>query len=175
VTLHRPSNVDNKETFQEVLDALLVIAREMPIFFPAHPRTMHRIKEYHFESCFTPATSLEQARTQPTPIRILEPLGYLDFLCLMAHAKLVLTDSGGLQEETTALGIPCVTLRHNTERPITITHGTNVLAGTQKTSIIQHAFCQLTPAVQPNRPEFWDGHAGERIVKILAAHDNVVS
>ena len=122
VTLHRPSNVDNKETFQEILDALLVIAREMPIFFPVHPRTMHRIKEYHFDSCFTPATSLAHVGTQPTPIRLLEPLGYLDFLCLMAHAKLVLTDSGGLQEETTALGIPCVTLRHNTERPITITH-----------------------------------------------------
>jgi UDP-N-acetylglucosamine 2-epimerase (non-hydrolysing) len=102
-----------------------------------------------------------------SPIVALKPLGYLDFLCLMDRAKLVLTDSGGIQEETTMLGVPCVTVRENTERPVTITQGTNVLAGTSTDDIVRHCLNKLDNPGEPKQPELWDGCAGERIVKIL--------
>jgi UDP-N-acetylglucosamine 2-epimerase (non-hydrolysing) len=173
VTLHRPSNVDSAETLEEIFEALAVVAQHLPIVFPVHPRTIGRIKAFGLErfcQIIEPHTPL----TQPnTPIYCLEPLGYLDFLCLTSQARLVLTDSGGLQEEATVLGIPCVTLRYNTERPATLTHGTNVLAGTRKADIIQHALSKLCEPVQPKQPEFWDGKAGQRIVKILSEYSDI--
>lgn len=211
LTLHRPSNVDDRETLMEILEALSVISEKIPIFFPAHPRTLNRIKEFGFEEYFrfltqhstlriphsplkTQHSHLPQSSTLLSPhqgsICCIEPLGYLDFLCLMSNARLVLTDSGGIQEEVTVLGIPCVTLRENTERPVTIMHGTNVLAGTKKEKIVECAYLQLNRHDQsrshesvkpkklnkpnksnkpnrPNRPKFWDGKAGERIIKVL--------
>jgi UDP-N-acetylglucosamine 2-epimerase (non-hydrolysing) len=168
VTLHRPSNVDDRKTFREILEALSSIAKVIPIVFPTHPRTLHRIKEFHFEGYFDFVSQTISLRPQSSSIQCLEPLGYVDFLCLMSNAKLVLTDSGGLQEETTVLSIPCITLRQNTERPVTITHGTNVLAGTQKEAIVHCAFRQLIHPPIAKRPKLWDGRAGERIIKVLA-------
>ncbi len=167
VTLHRPSNVDHRETFHEILEALSAISKETPVFFPIHPRTLNRIKEFGFESYFDFVTQDPKFQGHNHRIRCLEPLGYLDFLCLMSNARLVLTDSGGIQEETTVLGIPCITLRQNTERPVTITHGTNVLVGATKEAIVRHAFSQLKQPPRPVKPSFWDGHAGERIIHVL--------
>lgn len=169
LTLHRPSNVDQRETFEEILGALLEIARELPVLFPVHPRTLNRIKEFQLAGYFV---SLEDSQAQGLDrtrrcIYCLEPLGYLDFLCLMSNARLVLTDSGGIQEETSVLGVPCVTLRENTERPITIARGTNVLAGTSQERILQCARSQLQRPAQPCALPHWDGRAGERIVQVL--------
>jgi len=174
VTLHRPSNVDHRETFQGILEALSVIAKKIPILFPIHPRTMGRIKEFCLETYFTfPSQNVGHA-PRSSCIHCIDPLGYLDFLCLMSNAKLVLTDSGGIQEETTVLGIPCITLRQHTERPITITHGTNVLAGAKKEGIIHRAFETLTQPPKPQRPKFWDGHAGERIIQVLMQYVDAI-
>jgi UDP-N-acetylglucosamine 2-epimerase (non-hydrolysing) len=140
LTLHRPSNVDNRETFQNILEAMKEVAKHLPVIFPAHPRTLNRIKEFNFEDYFNFDSVLS---TPPPHIYCVDPLGYLDFLCLMSNSKLVLTDSGGMQEETTILGIPCITLRENTERPVTITFGTNILAGVQKEQIISSALSEL--------------------------------
>ena len=164
MTLHRPSNVDDPECFRNILEALQELSQDMPIVFPVHPRTMKRIQEFQFENFFV---SLDSHDIGLSGLYCLEPLGYLDFLCLTSQARLVLTDSGGLQEETTILGVPCVTLRENTERPITITQGTNVLAGTTKDQILSHARQQLAHSQKRKRPKFWDGHAGERIVQTL--------
>lgn len=168
VTLHRPSNVDHRETFQEILDALAVVAEQLPIVFPMHPRTVHRIQEFQLDKACAFLTPEQSMLVRDQAINCLPPLGYLDFLCLTAHAKLVLTDSGGVQEETTVLGVPCVTMRYSTERPVTITDGTNVLAGPHKDAVIQHACAQLRLPTVPRRPRLWDGHAGERIIRILA-------
>ena len=165
VTLHRPSNVDDRDTFQEVLEALSVIAKKIPIILPVHPRTDKYIKEFSLSEYFTFVT--QNGGIKDSAINCLEALGYLDFLCLMSNARLVLTDSGGIQEETTVLGVPCVTLRTNTERPVTITHGTNVLAGTKKEDIIRCALGKLDQPVRPRKPRLWDGRAGERIIKVL--------
>jgi len=143
LTLHRPSNVDNRETFANILEALLEVSKHIPIIFPAHPRTLNRIKEFHFEPYFNFITQNSTLKIKNCHLNCLDPLGYLDFLCLMSNSKLVLTDSGGMQEETTVLGIPCITLRENTERPVTTTSGTNVLAGVQKEQIISAALSQL--------------------------------
>lgn len=153
VTLHRPSNVDDPKVFGGILDALREIAQEMTVIFPIHPRTMKRIQEFGFDT---------------GKIRMTEPFGYLEFLNLMSQAKLVLTDSGGLQEETTILGIPCLTLRHNTERPVTITHGTNILTGPDRGRILE-AFRRIRSGnwKPAGLPELWDGHAAERIVDVL--------
>ncbi|HLM59463.1 MAG TPA: UDP-N-acetylglucosamine 2-epimerase (non-hydrolyzing), partial [Pyrinomonadaceae bacterium] len=135
LTLHRPSNVDDREIFSGLLDALVSISEKIPIIFPVHPRTCARISEFGFtETIF---------RSQ---IKLIEPLGYLDFMRLYSGARIVLTDSGGLQEETTALSIPCLTLRENTERPITISHGTNLLVGTNPERIKETAFEVLQQA-----------------------------
>ena len=164
MTLHRPSNVDDRERFREILEALQELGKDRPIIFPVHPRTMKRIQDFQFEPYFR---SLETMHVEESGLHCLSPLGYLDFLCLTANAELVLTDSGGLQEETTILGVPCVTLRENTERPVTITQGTNVLAGTKKEQIVFYSRQQLSVHKKPKRPKFWDGRAGARIVQTL--------
>ena len=158
LTLHRPSNVDDKETFGGLLEALVSISEKLPVIFPAHPRTRANIEKFGFAE-----------RIEKSNIRLIEPLGYLDFMNLYSGAKLVLTDSGGLQEETTALTIPCLTLRENTERPITISHGTNVLVGTNSDKIKRAAFEILAQTTTPNAkiPPLWDGHAAERICDAL--------
>lgn len=161
LTLHRPSNVDEKETFSGLLDALCKISKKLPVIFPAHPRTRARIEEFGFAD-----------RVEKSNIKLIEPLGYLDFLRLYSGAKLVLTDSGGLQEETTALSIPCLTLRENTERPITIEMGTNLLVGTNPAKITQTAFDVLEQNNQTQNakiPPLWDGKAAERICDVFSS------
>ena len=167
VTLHRPSNVDDREAFQEIAQALSKIATKIPILFPVHPRTLNRIKEFQLESYFQLGLEGSSAPTGNSGVRCIDPLGYLDFLCLMSNARLVLTDSGGIQEETTVLGVPCLTLRENTERPVTISEGTNVLAGTKKNDIVHCALSQIKKKRRSREPRYWDGKAGKRIVKIL--------
>jgi len=158
LTLHRPSNVDVREVFSGILDALVAIQQHLPILFPVHPRTRERIAEFGFSPRLADAPNL----------RLTEPLGYLEFLDLMMHAKMVLTDSGGIQEETTILGIPCLTIRESTERPITITEGTNTLVGTSPGRIIAEAQRILSGDSKVGRtPELWDGRAAERIVAII--------
>jgi UDP-N-acetylglucosamine 2-epimerase (non-hydrolysing) len=182
LTLHRPSNVDDRKTFTEVLGALSVVGKEIPIIFPVHPRTVSRIREFKIDWNFNWLLyDLEDLNCQTVVphgieagnagIYCLNPLGYLDFLKLMSHAKLVLTDSGGIQEETTILGIPCVTLRQNTERPVTVMQGTNVIAGNGKENIVECCFSQLNKLDRLKKrivPEFWEGKAAERIVEIIA-------
>jgi len=155
LTLHRPSNVDDPKILGGLLDALCAIQAELPVVFPVHPRTRKRLQEFGLES-----------RSQS--LRLCEPLGYLDFLGLTSQARLVLTDSGGLQEETTALGIPCLTLRENTERPITVDEGTNVLVGVDPARIVAEARRALSDKGRSGRvPALWDGKASERIAEIL--------
>jgi len=168
VTLHRPSNVDHAETFCGILEALATVAQEVPILFPVHPRTANRIREFHLEGNFDFSDEIQQLELKSRRIHCIPPLGYLDFLCLMSHASLILTDSGGIQEESTVLGIPCVTLRENTERPVTINSGTNVLAGTKQEDIVRFALEQLKSRLHIGKPKFWDGLAGARIIEILA-------
>lgn len=158
LTLHRPGNVDHRETLCALFSAIRDIARRLPIVFPAHPRTVARLKEFDLLG------QLEQENT----IRLIEPLSYLPFLGLVMHSRIVLTDSGGIQEETTVLGIPCITMRPNTERPITCEIGTNVLVGTDPECIRAAAFSALEGAARKSAiPEKWDGRAAGRIVEIL--------
>jgi UDP-N-acetylglucosamine 2-epimerase (non-hydrolysing) len=158
LTLHRPSNVDDEKTFSGLLEALLSISEKLPIIFPVHPRTRGNIEKFGFAE-----------KVGNSNIRLIEPLGYLDFMNLYSGAKIVLTDSGGLQEETTALGIPCLTLRENTERPITIKLGTNQLVGTNPEKIKQSAFLILASKSKKEAkiPPLWDGRAAERICSAL--------
>jgi len=155
VTLHRPSNVDNRENLTVIMEALHEIAREIPLVFPIHPRTRKRIDEFglgHLISGFI----------------FTEPLGYLDFLRLTSQARLVLTDSGGIQEETTVLGVPCITMRENTERPVTVTCGTNILVGADGKRIVEEGKKRLNGfAAGGSIPPLWDGHAAERIVDVI--------
>jgi UDP-N-acetylglucosamine 2-epimerase (non-hydrolysing) len=154
MTLHRPSNVDRPDTFRDILAAVRHIASDMPVIFPVHPRTRNRLKEFDLEAELDGAI-------------LTEPLGYIDFLSLTSHAALILTDSGGLQEESTALGIPCLTLRENTERPITVSNGTNRVVGT-RTADILHGFEQALTSTAPKRiPELWDGRAAGRIADVV--------
>jgi UDP-N-acetylglucosamine 2-epimerase (non-hydrolysing) len=164
LTLHRPSNVDNRETFLSILEGLKELSSTCPILFSAHPRTRKRIAEFGLERYF----QLDGAQAGgENGIRLLEPLGYLDFLCLMKHASLVVTDSGGIQEETTCLLVPCVTVRENTERPVTVNCGTNVIAGTESGRIREAVQEQLRRRKPGRIPEKWDGKAGERIVETI--------
>ena len=159
VTLHRPSNVDDRETLTRLLGALREISTRLPLVLALHPRTQARINEFGLGAAF-----------DPERIAVLPPQGYLEMLGLMADATLVLTDSGGLQEETTALGVPCLTVRENTERPITIAEGTNTLCGTDARHIVRTAFDVLDTGGKRGRsPELWDGHAAERIAAHLVA------
>jgi UDP-N-acetylglucosamine 2-epimerase (non-hydrolysing) len=159
VTLHRPGNVDDRESLSSIAEALGRIGERMPVLFPVHPRTRARIEAFGLGPRLDPGSG----------IRLLEPAGYLDFVNLLAHARLVLTDSGGIQEETTILGVPCLTLRPNTERPITIDEGTNRLVGNSGAEIAAAAEAALADTTRVSRrPELWDGHAAERIVAVLA-------
>ena len=159
VTMHRPSNVDDRDTFERLLGALSEVAARLPLVLALHPRTQARIAEFGFADRF-----------DPRRIAILPPQGYLEMLGLMADATMVLTDSGGLQEETTALGVPCLTLRENTESPITSSEGTNTLCGTDARRIVDAAFDILASGGKRGRaPELWDGHAAERIASHLAS------
>jgi UDP-N-acetylglucosamine 2-epimerase (non-hydrolysing) len=158
LTLHRPSNVDNRETFERILAALESISDSLPIVFPVHPRTRKTLSEFGLTDRFSSRKNL----------RLVEPLGYLDFLNLYSTARLVLTDSGGIQEETTALGVPCLTLRENTERPITVEMGTNVVVGTDTQRIVSEATAILNGQLKDARqPPLWDGHTAERILAEL--------
>jgi UDP-N-acetylglucosamine 2-epimerase (non-hydrolysing) len=170
LTLHRPANVDDTQTFSRMIESFLDVSRHMPIIFPAHPRTLKQIQEADLGDYF-----VDHFMDGPEPwdsrvrIRLVPPLGYLDFLHLMSQAKVVLTDSGGVQEETTILGVPCITLRENTERPVTLKHGTNVLVGADPEKIIAEFSRVLHEA--PRRfstPHYWDGQAAKRIVQILS-------
>jgi UDP-N-acetylglucosamine 2-epimerase (non-hydrolysing) len=163
LTLHRPSNVDQPDSFLNILEGLKELAASCPIIFPVHPRTRKKLTDFGFERFFATA---EEAPANGR-IRLVEPLGYLDFLCLMAHAAVVVTDSGGIQEETTCLGIPCVTVRENTERPITVEVGTNILAGTSKDGIRRAIRQQLVAKASGAVPEAWDGKSAERIVQVI--------
>jgi UDP-N-acetylglucosamine 2-epimerase (non-hydrolysing) len=154
LTLHRPSNVDSPEKLTHLLQAIDSVAKELPVIFPVHPRTQQRL---------TQAGIAHHAN-----LRIIPPVGYLDFLCLLSKATLVLTDSGGIQEETTALGVPCLTLRENTERPITISQGTNLLVGTDPEKIVLAATEILAGNGKTGCiPALWDGQAAKRIVDVL--------
>lgn len=170
LTLHRPHNVDDAEVFSRMLDAFLEVSKTMPVIFPAHPRALKRIQEAdlsdYFVDHFIQGAEPWDSRVR---IRIVPPLGYLDFLQLMSNAQLVLTDSGGIQEETTILGVPCITLRNNTERPVTVDQGTNVLVGSNPERIVDefNEVCRLDRR-PPKSPRYWDGNAAKRIVKILA-------
>ncbi len=158
LTLHRPSNVDDKRIFTSIIDALEEIQERIKIIFPTHPRTKKQIKNLGMEDKFV---SMQN-------IIFTEPLGYLDFMGLLTCSKFVLTDSGGIQEETTVLGIPCLTLRKNTERPITVTEGTNVLVGVDKERIVEESCRILDGNGKLGRiPQLWDGKAAQRIIKIL--------
>jgi UDP-N-acetylglucosamine 2-epimerase (non-hydrolysing) len=168
LTLHRPSNVDNIYTFKNILEALRTISKELPVIFPCHPRTRKRIYEFQLDSYFQDASCINNQYQQDNNyIYWIEPLGYLDFIALICNAGLVLTDSGGLQEETTVLGIPCITLRNNTERPVTVSHGTNVIAGTEKNDIVHNAVTMLNQESEPCSPPLWDGKAAHRIIDVL--------
>jgi UDP-N-acetylglucosamine 2-epimerase (non-hydrolysing) len=162
LTLHRPSNVDHADVLREILEAVSEIAEEMPVLFPVHPRTRKNIADFGFDSMLARNGEFGHG------IRALEPLGYLDFLALNDQARLVLTDSGGIQEETTALGVPCLTLRENTERPATTEYGTNQIVGTNRARIVGAARSALAASDRSARiPPFWDGQASSRIVEVL--------
>jgi UDP-N-acetylglucosamine 2-epimerase (non-hydrolysing) len=158
LTLHRPSNVDDRKTLAGILAALETISNELPIIFPVHPRAAKTIAEHGL---------LERVK-EIRNLQLIEPLGYLDFLNLYSGAQLVLTDSGGIQEETSVLGIPCLTLRENTERPATVTMGTNKIVGTDPDKIVSEALAALQQSVRtPAAIPLWDGHTAERIVAEL--------
>ncbi len=158
VTLHRPSNVDNGSVFKNIFEVLEEVQKKLPVIFPIHPRTKKMLNEFGLDN---------KLRNTPN-LKITEPLGYLEFLKLQKEAALVLTDSGGIQEETTVLGVPCLTLRKNTERPITITEGTNELVGSDPEKILERTLSILNGEKKEGKiPELWDGHTAERIVDIL--------
>jgi UDP-N-acetylglucosamine 2-epimerase (non-hydrolysing) len=158
LTLHRPSNVDDQETFDSILTALEQIEQKIPIIFPIHPRSRKMLEQFHF------GDRIEHMKN----FKLIDPLGYLDFLYLMEYAKFVLTDSGGIQEETTVLGIPCLTLRKNTERPVTVELGTNVIVGMDTNKIVEESLKILSGQSKKGRiPPLWDGKASHRIFDIL--------
>jgi UDP-N-acetylglucosamine 2-epimerase (non-hydrolysing) len=156
LTLHRPSNVDNIDVFRRILAAIATIAEQLPVVFPVHPRTRERMREFGLDTGLANVT-------------LTDPLGYIDFLSLTSHARLVLTDSGGLQEESTALRIPCLTLRDNTERPITVTHGSNQVVGTDTGAILAGFRRAMSPSGPAPRPDLWDGHTAGRIAHVLCS------
>jgi UDP-N-acetylglucosamine 2-epimerase (non-hydrolysing) len=155
MTLHRPANVDNSNAFLDIMTGIRELAIDCPVVFPVHPRTRRRLEEFGLDRSFGPN------------IILTDPAGYLDFLCLMKHAALVVTDSGGVQEETTCLGIPCVTVRENTERPVTVESGTNIVAGTEAERIKDAIRRQTGRQRGGDVPPKWDGRAAERILDVL--------
>jgi len=153
VTLHRPSNVDDSQILKRILQCLLDVSRDLCVIFPAHPRTRKRIAEFGLHA---------------GQLRLLDPLPYLEFLSLQSRATVVITDSGGIQEETTYLGIPCLTLRENTERPITVSMGTNVLVGRDPDKLrLELSRVLAGEAKKGTVPPLWDGCAGERIAAVV--------
>ena len=160
MTLHRPSNVDDAVGFERLMQGIAVVAGAVPIVFPVHPRTRPAVARSP-----TASALIERDR-----LRLVDPLGYLDFVGLMERARVVLTDSGGVQEETTILGVPCLTLRENTERPITLTHGTNQLVGTDPRAIEAAWARTAAMAARDGGPPLWDGSAADRIADILASY-----
>jgi UDP-N-acetylglucosamine 2-epimerase (non-hydrolysing) len=157
-TFHRPSNVDDPRALAEIVAALCELAQDMPVVFPVHPRTRQRLSQL-------PAVDVRN-------LRLLEPLGYLDFLALLNAARLVITDSGGVQEETTYLGVPCITVRPNTERPVTIAEGTNRLVPSTREAIVRAVRELQDQGRKPARPpEYWDGRAAGRIVEVLCSRN----
>jgi UDP-N-acetylglucosamine 2-epimerase (non-hydrolysing) len=153
VTLHRPSNVDDSKTLKDILQSLVDMSESMDVVFPVHPRTRQRIAEFGLNA---------------EKVNLSEPLPYIEFLALQSRAAVVITDSGGMQEETTYLGVPCLTVRNNTERPVTVSMGTNVIVGRDREKL----GAELAKVVSGNGktgsiPPLWDGHAGERIAAIL--------
>jgi UDP-N-acetylglucosamine 2-epimerase (non-hydrolysing) len=155
LTLHRPANVDEPATFHGLLRAVEVVQRELPVVFPVHPRTRK---------------ALADLPTVLPNVKLTEPLGYLEFMKLVSHARFVMTDSGGIQEETTYLGVPCLTLRNNTERPVTVNSGTNVLVGLDPDRITAAALAAARAGRSTRQPPaLWDGHASRRILDILTA------
>jgi UDP-N-acetylglucosamine 2-epimerase (non-hydrolysing) len=161
VTLHRPSNVDTPEALGPLMKCLGQISSRIPLIFPLHPRTRNNLKQF----------GLLNPEGQSQNIIYTNPLGYLDFLNLLLSATLVLTDSGGIQEETTFLRVPCITLRNNTERPVTVTMGTNYLVGTDQDNILKTAFAVIDGNQKEGHiPPLWDGNASARIIEILSQH-----
>jgi UDP-N-acetylglucosamine 2-epimerase (non-hydrolysing) len=158
LTLHRPANVDDQQVFGHILDAIDFILKDMPVIFPVHPRTRKNLY----------STALGKRVDNMAELRLMDPLGYLDFLRLMTSATVVLTDSGGIQEETTILKVPCITLRENTERPVTAEIGSNQVVGTNPDKIVE-AYRQALNSGwrEPQVPPLWDGHAAERIIRVL--------
>ena len=167
LTLHRPANVDDPASFLEIIEALQELASSHEIIFPAHPRTQSRIREHGLENYFRFDSHTDSLSSNG--IRLIDPKGYCDFVCLMKNASLIVSDSGGIQEESICLGVPCVTLRENTERPVTLTAGMNVLGGVRRESIQGAIRQQLSRKPVAHIPELWDGKAAERIVEILAS------
>jgi UDP-N-acetylglucosamine 2-epimerase (non-hydrolysing) len=168
LTLHRPSNVDDPKTLQGILSAVSALAADLPIFFPVHPRTRKNVESFGLARYLADAAGEHCVGIVP-----LDPLGYLDFLLLNDRARIVLTDSGGVQEETTVLGVPCLTLRENTERPATVKHGSNQVVGVNSDRILAVARSILQkPARLSRRPPLWDGKTAPRIVAILREHLN---
>jgi UDP-N-acetylglucosamine 2-epimerase (non-hydrolysing) len=162
LTLHRPSNADHPDVLGRILETVRDLAADFPIFFPVHPRTLKNIERFGFAGYMTNVSTYRDG------IISLDPLGYLDFLCLMQHSRFVLTDSGGIQEETTVVGVPCLTLRENTERPATVEYGTNQIVGLNPDRILAAARSILQGAKHAYRcPPLWDGKAAVRIVNII--------
>lgn len=157
VTMHRPSNVDDEQQLRMLINVLSILGRDQPVIFPVHPRTRKYLKQWGIDT--------------PSGVSMVDPLGYIDFLALMRSAQFVLTDSGGIQEETTALGIPCITARTSTERPITVEIGTNMLVAPTMEGILA-----AVSVIRQGRsnigqiPELWDGQAAERVANIITAH-----
>ncbi|MGD0600330.1 MAG: UDP-N-acetylglucosamine 2-epimerase (non-hydrolyzing) [Terriglobales bacterium] len=161
VTLHRPANVDDSVTLKGILESLLEVNRDLAVVFPAHPRTRKRIADFGLDA---------------GQLRVLAPLPYVDFLGLQSRATVVITDSGGIQEETTYLGVPCLTLRENTERPITVSIGTNVLVGRDREKLRRELSRVLGGKAKKGAvPPLWDGHAGERIADILVSRPSLAN
>lgn len=164
VTLHRPSNVDQKQTLTDFVELLEVTSNDMPAVWPVHPRSKKQARSF----------GLWERLQAVENLHLLEPVGYLDNVNLMDHARLVLTDSGGMQEETTALGVPCLTARENTERPITVTEGTNTLVGTDKRKILSHIkklMSNGTADSKASRPLYWDGNTAKRITDAILNYE----
>ncbi|MBF0186510.1 MAG: UDP-N-acetylglucosamine 2-epimerase (non-hydrolyzing) [Magnetococcales bacterium] len=165
MTLHRPANVDDPEMFERIAQTIRDVSRRIPLIFPVHPRTQARIKQFGLEMLIgsPPRPGLPTGR-----ILMMPPVGYMEILSLMAGAKMVLTDSGGIQEETTALGIPCLTMRENTERPITVEQGANTIVGTDPDVILSEVNAILQHGGKAGKvPELWDGQAALRIARVL--------
>lgn len=168
LTLHRPSNVDDAGALANFLEAFETLARHIPIVFPVHPRVKQRLAR---QGCGGMAAMEPPDRLRSKGIAYVGPLGYIDFVALVSRARLVLTDSGGIQEEATVLGVPCLTLRDTTERPVTVTHGTNRVIGSDPGRILGEALQTLAhPPRRDGAPPLWDGHAAERIVEVLETH-----